>query len=159
MSVWMSVSHAFFYLEYKLHAKYFLNNDDSNKTSKQMQKYPHTYARETHKKHMHTHPRNTNKKIRTKNAREHRIEIQVHAYTCAVAKISSSEKVVPATMEFVDIAGIVKGASEGLGLGNKFLANIRECDAIVRMLRYMYVCVCTYMRVCAHKLNQARVLI
>ena len=41
---------------------------------------------------------------------------------------------VPATMEFVDIAGIVKGASEGAGLGNKFLANIRECDAIVHVL-------------------------
>lgn len=51
-----------------------------------------------------------------------------------VAKISESVKVVPATMEFVDIAGIVKGASEGAGLGNKFLANIRECDAIVSVV-------------------------
>lgn len=48
-----------------------------------------------------------------------------------MAKISASEKVIPATMEFVDIAGIVKGASEGEGMGNKFLSNIRECDAIV----------------------------
>ena len=50
-------------------------------------------------------------------------------------KISDSVKVIPATMEFVDIAGIVKGASEGQGLGNKFLANIRECDAIVHVVR------------------------
>ncbi|EKX51074.1 hypothetical protein GUITHDRAFT_85091 [Guillardia theta CCMP2712] len=52
-----------------------------------------------------------------------------------LAKISESVKTVPATMEFVDIAGIVKGASEGAGLGNKFLANIRECDAIVHVVR------------------------
>lgn len=50
-------------------------------------------------------------------------------------KISDSQRVIPATMEFVDIAGIVKGASEGQGLGNKFLANIRECDAIVHVVR------------------------
>jgi hypothetical protein len=50
-------------------------------------------------------------------------------------KISESQRVIPATMEFVDIAGIVKGASEGQGLGNKFLANIRECDAIVHVVR------------------------
>ncbi|NED53786.1 redox-regulated ATPase YchF, partial [Micromonospora aurantiaca] len=41
----------------------------------------------------------------------------------------------PATMEFVDIAGIVKGASEGQGLGNKFLANIRETNAICQVIR------------------------
>ena len=41
----------------------------------------------------------------------------------------------PTTVEFVDIAGIVKGASEGAGLGNKFLANIRECEAIVHVVR------------------------
>ena len=52
-----------------------------------------------------------------------------------LAKLASSVKVVPATMEFVDIAGIVKGASEGAGLGNKFLANIRECDAIIHVVR------------------------
>jgi len=52
-----------------------------------------------------------------------------------LADISNSEKVIPATMEFVDIAGIVKGASEGQGLGNKFLANIRECDAIIHVVR------------------------
>lgn len=49
--------------------------------------------------------------------------------------MSSSEKVVPAVIEFVDIAGLVKGASEGEGLGNKFLANIRETDAIAHVVR------------------------
>lgn len=52
-----------------------------------------------------------------------------------LAKMFSSEKVVPAPVTFVDIAGIVKGASEGAGLGNKFLANIRECDAICQVVR------------------------
>lgn len=47
-------------------------------------------------------------------------------------EIGDSEKVVPTTVEFVDIAGLVKGASQGEGLGNKFLANIRECDSIVQ---------------------------
>ena len=47
-----------------------------------------------------------------------------------LAKLVHTEKIVPATVTFVDIAGIVKGASEGEGLGNKFLANIREADAI-----------------------------
>lgn len=49
--------------------------------------------------------------------------------------INNSEKVVPAVMEFVDIAGIVKGASEGAGLGNKFLTNIRMTDAIIHVVR------------------------
>ena len=52
-----------------------------------------------------------------------------------LAKLVHTEKVVPATVTFVDIAGIVKGASEGEGLGNKFLANIRETDAIVHVVR------------------------
>ncbi|MCV7220196.1 redox-regulated ATPase YchF [Mycolicibacterium elephantis] len=52
-----------------------------------------------------------------------------------LARIFGSEKIVPATVTFVDIAGIVKGASEGAGLGNKFLANIRECDAICQVVR------------------------
>jgi len=52
-----------------------------------------------------------------------------------LAKIFSSVKIVPATVSFVDIAGIVKGASEGAGLGNKFLANIREADAICQVVR------------------------
>ncbi len=52
-----------------------------------------------------------------------------------LAKISNSKKIVPTTIEFVDIAGLVKGASEGQGLGNKFLAHIRECDAIAQVLR------------------------
>jgi len=46
-----------------------------------------------------------------------------------------SEKITPAVIEFVDIAGLVKGASKGEGLGNQFLANIRECDAIVHVVR------------------------
>jgi GTP-binding protein YchF len=52
-----------------------------------------------------------------------------------LAKISNSQKIVPTRIEFVDIAGLVKGASEGEGLGNKFLANIREVDAIVHVVR------------------------
>jgi GTP-binding protein YchF len=52
-----------------------------------------------------------------------------------LAGIFSSAKTVPATVSFVDIAGIVKGASEGAGLGNKFLANIREADAICQVIR------------------------
>ena len=52
-----------------------------------------------------------------------------------LAEIFSSDKTVPAPVTFVDIAGIVKGASEGAGLGNKFLANIRECDAICQVVR------------------------
>ena len=50
-------------------------------------------------------------------------------------KMYSAEKLVPATVTFVDIAGLVAGASKGEGLGNKFLANIRECDAIVHVVR------------------------
>ncbi|MDA2993458.1 MAG: redox-regulated ATPase YchF [Actinomycetota bacterium] len=52
-----------------------------------------------------------------------------------LAQIFSSEKLLPAALSFVDIAGIVKGASEGAGLGNKFLANIRETDAICQVIR------------------------
>ena len=53
----------------------------------------------------------------------------------ALAKMSESKKVVNATIEVVDIGGLVEGASKGEGLGNKFLANIREVDAIVFVLR------------------------
>lgn len=52
-----------------------------------------------------------------------------------LAEVFGSEKIVPATVSFVDIAGIVKGASEGEGLGNQFLANIREADAICQVTR------------------------
>ncbi|MEO0431706.1 MAG: redox-regulated ATPase YchF [Cyanobacteria bacterium J06656_5] len=52
-----------------------------------------------------------------------------------LAEISQSDDVVPARVEFVDIAGLVKGASKGEGLGNQFLANIREVDAIVHVVR------------------------
>jgi len=53
----------------------------------------------------------------------------------ALAKIVKPEKVLPTTMEFVDIAGLVKGASKGEGLGNQFLGNIRETDAIAHVVR------------------------
>jgi GTP-binding protein YchF len=53
----------------------------------------------------------------------------------ALAHISKPEKIIPTVIEFVDIAGLVKGASEGEGLGNKFLSHIRECDAICEVVR------------------------
>src|SRR6187200_803093 len=50
-------------------------------------------------------------------------------------KIAGTNVVIPAAIEFVDIAGLVKGASEGEGLGNKFLTHVREVDAIVQVVR------------------------
>lgn len=52
-----------------------------------------------------------------------------------LAQIVKTDKIVPAIVEFVDIAGLVKGASQGEGLGNKFLTNIRDCDAICHVVR------------------------
>ncbi len=52
-----------------------------------------------------------------------------------LAAIAKSAKIIPTQLEFVDIAGLVRGASKGEGLGNQFLANIREVDAIVHVLR------------------------
>jgi len=52
-----------------------------------------------------------------------------------LSTLSKSKKTIPAVVEFVDIAGLVKGASEGEGLGNKFLSHIREVDAIIEMVR------------------------
>ena len=52
-----------------------------------------------------------------------------------LAKMYDTEKVIPATVEFVDIAGLVEGASKGEGLGNKFLAHIRECQVICHVVR------------------------
>ena len=52
-----------------------------------------------------------------------------------LAKISKSKKIIPTTISFVDIAGLVKGASNGEGLGNKFLSHIREVDAVIHMIR------------------------
>ena len=52
-----------------------------------------------------------------------------------LSDIVNPQKVIPATMEFVDIAGLVAGASKGEGLGNKFLSHIREVDAIIHMIR------------------------
>ena len=51
-----------------------------------------------------------------------------------LAKLVNPQKVIPATVEIVDIAGLVKGASKGEGLGNQFLANIREVDAIIHLV-------------------------
>jgi ribosome-binding ATPase len=52
-----------------------------------------------------------------------------------LGEINKSVKTVPATLEFVDVAGLIKGASAGEGLGNQFLTNIRNCDAIVHVVR------------------------
>ncbi len=52
-----------------------------------------------------------------------------------LARIASSKEIIPTRLTFVDIAGLVKGASKGEGLGNQFLANIRECDAIAHVVR------------------------
>ena len=52
-----------------------------------------------------------------------------------LAKLSHSKKIVPTAIEFIDIAGLIKGAAEGEGLGNKFLANIREVNAIAQVVR------------------------
>src|SRR3954463_9238733 len=53
----------------------------------------------------------------------------------ALAKIAGSKEIIPARITFVDIAGLVRGASKGEGLGNQFLANIREVDAVAHVLR------------------------
>ena len=58
-----------------------------------------------------------------------------HKILDKLAEMYDPDKYTPATIEFVDIAGLVKGASKGEGLGNKFLSNIRECDAIVHVVR------------------------
>ena len=52
-----------------------------------------------------------------------------------LADLYHAQKIIPATVTFVDIAGLVAGASKGEGLGNKFLHNIRECDAIIHVVR------------------------
>ena len=52
-----------------------------------------------------------------------------------LAKLFNSKKIIPTAIDFIDIAGLVKGASQGEGLGNKFLANIREVDAIAHIVR------------------------
>src|SRR5512134_1444561 len=57
------------------------------------------------------------------------------ARLAAIARLSASAKVVPTQIEFVDIAGLVAGASQGEGLGNQFLAHIREVDAIAHVVR------------------------
>lgn len=54
----------------------------------------------------------------------------------ALAKITNPKKIIPAIVEFVDVAGLVKGASQGEGLGNQFLSHIRECDAVAQVVRH-----------------------
>jgi GTP-binding protein YchF len=70
----------------------------------------------------------------TKEKNVGRAKVPDHRLT-TLAEMSKSKSVVPATVEFVDIGGLVEGASEGEGLGNKFLADIREVDAVVYVLR------------------------
>src|SRR4028119_412694 len=53
----------------------------------------------------------------------------------ALAEVMQSKRIVPTTVDFVDIAGLVRGASRGEGLGNQFLGNIRECEAIAHVVR------------------------
>ena len=52
-----------------------------------------------------------------------------------LSELVNPERIMPTTVEIVDIAGLVKGASKGEGLGNQFLGNIRECNAIIHVLR------------------------
>lgn len=54
----------------------------------------------------------------------------------ALAKITNPKKIIPAIVEFVDVAGLVKGASQGEGLGNQFLSHIRECNAVAQVIRH-----------------------
>jgi Predicted GTPase, probable translation factor len=56
----------------------------------------------------------------------------------ALAKIVSPEKIVKATVDFIDIADLVRGASKGEGLGNKFLANIREAAAVLQVVHFLF---------------------
>ena len=62
----------------------------------------------------------------------------------ALAELASSKTIIPTHLEFVDIAGLVRGASKGEGLGNQFLANIREVDAIAHVLRCFDDCEITH---------------
>ena len=61
-----------------------------------------------------------------------------------LAKIAGSKEIIPTRLTFVDIAGLVRGASKGEGLGNQFLANIRECDAIAHVVRCFEDCDITH---------------
>ena len=58
-----------------------------------------------------------------------------NAFLVELSEMSESDKVIPTYLEFVDIAGLIAGASKGEGLGNKFLTNIKETDAIVHVVR------------------------
>ena len=76
----------------------------------------------------------------------------------ALAKIAGSSKIIPAQIEFVDIAGLVKGASKGEGLGNQFLAHIREVDAIAYVLRCFENSDITHVEGDIHPLRDAEII-
>ena len=68
-----------------------------------------------------------------------------------LADIVNPKKIIPTVIEFVDIAGLVEGASKGEGLGNQFLANIRETDAIIHLVRHLKMKILfTYPEKCLH---------
>ena len=72
------------------------------------------------------------------NCREFGADVEMlnrYGFNITYARANIDRQILPAPVSFVDIAGIVKGASEGAGLGNKFLANIRECDANCQVIR------------------------
>ena len=73
-------------------------------------------------------------RLRQLNRTQESFPCQIIAYRF-LADLYHAQKIIPATVTFVDIAGLVAGASKGEGLGNKFLHNIRECDAIVHVVR------------------------
>jgi GTP-binding protein YchF len=75
-----------------------------------------------------------------------------------LSKFSNTQKTVPAVVEFVDIAGLVKGASKGEGLGNKFLANIRECDAIGEVVRLFELSDIQHVEGSVHPLRDVQII-
>tara|TARA_B100001142_G_scaffold39417_1_gene34859 strand:- start:171 stop:1259 length:1089 start_codon:yes stop_codon:yes gene_type:complete len=75
-----------------------------------------------------------------------------------LSEISNSKKTIPATLKFYDIAGLVKGASKGEGLGNKFLSHIREVDAIIHLVRCFEDENITYMSNSINPINDAEVI-
>lgn len=75
-----------------------------------------------------------------------------------VANIAGSKEIIPTSIEFVDIAGLVRGASKGEGLGNKFLANIREIDTIIHVLRCFENDDITHVENCINPVNDAEIV-
>ena len=70
-----------------------------------------------------------------------------------LAAIAASKEIIPTRLTFVDIAGLVRGASKGEGLGNQFLANIRECDAIAHVVRCFEIPTLRMSRARSHQLR------